>query len=57
MEYEAHWLNYKRYIKDYSLIDQREPEAISIWNNYLVYATALGMAGATSKALNFFELK
>lgn len=50
-EYDAKWHNFKRYIKDFSLIKEYPPESIAIWNKYLVYATALGSAEAVKKAM------
>lgn len=37
-EYDAKWHNFKKYIKDFSLIKEYPPESIAIWNKYLVYA-------------------
>ena len=50
-EYDAKWNNFKKYIKDFSLIKEYPPESIVIWNKYLVYATALGAADAVRKAM------
>ncbi|MGB9201362.1 DUF2207 domain-containing protein [Methanobacterium sp.] len=50
-EYDAKWHNFKRYIKDFSLMKEYPPESIAIWNKYLVYATALGAADAVKKAM------
>ena len=50
-EYDAKWRNFKKYIKDFSLIKEYPPESIAIWNKYLVYATALGSAEAVKKAM------
>ncbi|MGZ7095717.1 MAG: DUF2207 domain-containing protein [Methanobacterium sp.] len=50
-EYDAKWHNFKRYIKDFSLIKEYPPESIKIWNKYLVYATALGVADTVRKAM------
>jgi len=50
-EYDAKWQNFKKYIKDFSLIKEYPPESIVIWNKYLVYATALGAADAVRKAM------
>ena len=50
-EYDAKWNNFKKYIKDFSLIKEYPPESIVIWNKYLVYATALGSADAVRKAM------
>jgi uncharacterized membrane protein len=50
-EYDAKWHNFKKYIKDFSLIKEYPPESVAIWNKYLVYATALGVADAVRKAM------
>jgi uncharacterized membrane protein len=50
-EYDAKWHNFKKYIKDFSLIKEYPPESVKIWNRYLVYATALGAADAVIKAM------
>jgi uncharacterized membrane protein len=56
-EYDAKWHNFKRYIKDFSLIKEYPPESIVIWNKYLVYATALGAADAVKKAMELYVPK
>lgn len=38
------WGNFKKFLKDNSLINEHPPESIVIWNKYLVYGTALGVA-------------
>lgn len=53
-EYDAKWKNFKKYIKDFSLIKEYPPESIAIWNKYLVYATALGAADAVKKAMELY---
>lgn len=53
-EYDAKWHNFKRYIKDFSLIKEYPPESVTIWNKYLVYATALGAADAVKKAMELY---
>lgn len=50
-EYDAKWQNFKKYIMDFSLIKEYPPESIAIWNKYLVYATALGIADKVRKAM------
>jgi uncharacterized membrane protein len=50
-EYDAKWQNFKKYIQDFSLIKEYPPESVVIWNKYLVYATALGVADAVRKAM------
>ena len=53
-EYDAKWHNFKKYIKDFSLIKEYPPESVAIWNKYLVYATALGAADAVRKAMELY---
>ncbi len=53
-EYDAKWHNFKKYIKDFSLIKEYPPESVTIWNKYLVYATALGAADAVKKAMELY---
>ena len=53
-EYDAKWHNFKKYIKDFSMIKEYPPESIAIWNKYLVYATALGAADAVKKAMELY---
>ncbi len=53
-EYDAKWHNFKKYIKDFSMIKEYPPESITIWNKYLVYATALGAADAVKKAMELY---
>ena len=50
-EYNAKWKNFKKYLKDYSLMKENPPESIAIWNEYLVYATALGIADNVYKSM------
>ena len=45
------WQNFKKYLKDFSLIKEYPPSSIVIWNQYLVYATALGHAKSVQKAM------
>lgn len=45
------WQKFKKYLKDFSLIKEHPPESIVIWNDYLVYATALGVAKSVQKAM------
>ncbi|HSQ02053.1 MAG TPA: DUF2207 domain-containing protein [Methanobacterium sp.] len=56
-EYDAKWKNFKKYIQDFSLIKEYPPESITIWNKYLVYATALGAADAVRKAMELYVPK
>ena len=45
------WSKFKEFLQDYSLIKEHPPESIAIWNEYLVYATALGVADEVYKAM------
>lgn len=51
LEYYERWMNFKRYIEDFSLIKECTPESVEIWDKYLVYATALGAAKGVRKAM------
>ena len=48
------WKNFKKFLNDYSLISENPPESIAVWNDYLVYATALGEAKTVLKAMEKF---
>ena len=50
-EYNDKWNNFKKYLSDFSLMEEHPPESVIIWNKYLVYATSLGVAEAVSKAM------
>ena len=38
------WKNFEKYLTDYSLIEKYPPASIIIWDHYIVYAMALGVA-------------
>jgi uncharacterized membrane protein len=42
--YYERWNNFKKYLTDFSALKEHPPESIKIWDHYLVYATALGVA-------------
>ncbi|MBR0471909.1 MAG: DUF2207 domain-containing protein [Methanosphaera sp.] len=48
-EFHDKWKNFEKYIKDFSLINERPPESIQVWGKILVYATALGCADEVTK--------
>jgi uncharacterized membrane protein len=50
--YYLKWLALKRYLEDYSLLNEKPPESIILWEEYLVFATALGIADTVRKNLN-----
>ncbi len=46
------WTNFKKFLKDNSLINEHPPESIVIWKKYLIYGTSLGVAKSVEKAMN-----
>jgi uncharacterized membrane protein len=53
-EYCARWKNFANYMEDYSLIKEYSPKSINIWNKYLAYATALGVAENVQEDIEFY---
>ena len=51
LEYYEKWMNFKKYIEDYSLMEEYPPESVKIWDKYIVYATALGAAKGAKKGM------
>ncbi len=49
--YYLKWMNFKKFLKDNSLMKEHPPESIVIWNKYLVYGTALGVADEVYKSM------
>lgn len=49
--YYLKWNNFKKFLSDNSLINEHPPESIVIWNKYLVYGTALGVADEVYEAM------
>lgn len=45
------WTNFKKYITDFSLIKKHPPQHVILWEEYMVYATAFGVAKEAAKAL------
>ena len=55
------WNGLKKYMEEFSMIDKREVPELIIWEKYLVYATAFGIADKVIKQLkivypNFDEI-
>ena len=46
------WINFKKFLKDNSLINEHPPESIVIWKKYLIYGTSLGVAKSVEKAMD-----
>lgn len=47
----AKWKGLKKYMEDFSMLDKREIPEIVIWEKFLVYATAFGIADKVLKQL------
>ena len=45
------WKGLKKYMEDFSLLKEKEVPAIEVWEKYLVYATAFGIAEKVLKQL------
>ena len=45
------WRGLKKYMEDFSMLDKREIPEIAIWEHFLVYATAFGIADKVIKQL------
>ena len=55
--YYLKWKNFKKFLSDNSLIKEHPPESIVIWNKYLVYGTALGVADEVYEAMKLHAPK
>jgi uncharacterized membrane protein len=42
----------KKFLKEFSLLNEKKPQDIVLWEEYLVYATALGVADEVSKVMD-----
>ena len=45
------WAGLKKYMEDFSLLDERTVPELALWEKYLVYATAFGIADKVLKQL------
>ncbi|MGC8778244.1 MAG: DUF2207 family protein, partial [Candidatus Caldatribacteriaceae bacterium] len=50
--YFLRWQSFARFLGDYSLLSERPPQSVVMWEKYLIYATALGIA---QEVLKHFE--
>ncbi len=50
-KYYLRWQNFARCITDYSLLSERPPQSVVLWEKYLIYATALGLGETVSHHL------
>jgi uncharacterized membrane protein len=53
-EYYQKWVNFSRFLSDFSLLSEYPPESIIVWEKYLVYGTALGVAEKVISTLQKF---
>ena len=49
------WNNFKKFLKDNSLINEHPPESIVVWKQYLIYGAALGVADNVYKSMKLQE--
>jgi uncharacterized membrane protein len=49
--FERKWIAFKKYLNDYSLLSKHSPQSIIIWEKFLVYAIALGVANNVIKVM------
>lgn len=45
------WIGLKKYMEDFSLLNEKEIPALEVWEEYLVYATVFGIADKVIKQL------
>lgn len=48
------WLAHKRFLKDFSMLDERELPEIELWEKYLVTATILGCADKVQSKMKMY---
>ena len=61
MDLQEQWKGLKKFMEDFSRLDKREVPELIVWEKYLVYATAFGIADKVIKQLkmvypNFEEM-
>ena len=49
------WRNFRKFLKDNSLIEEHPPESIVVWRKYLIYGAAMGVADNVYKAMKLQE--
>ena len=45
------WKNFRKFITDFSSLEQHPPESVTIWENYMAYAVGLGVGEQAIKAM------
>ncbi len=51
LTYYRKWINLKKFLEEFSLMSQYPPDSVIVWEEFLVYATAFGIADKVEKAL------
>ena len=51
LEEKAKWVGLKKYMEDFSLLNEKEVPDLKLWEKYLVFATAFGIADKVLKQL------
>ena len=49
------WKNFKKFLKENSLINEHPPESIAIWRKYLIYGASLGVADKVYENMKLHE--
>ncbi len=57
IEYYRKWKGLEKFLSDYSLISEKPPQALTLWNDYLIYATALGIGNKVRKTIDKLNVK
>lgn len=52
--YYLRWKNFEKFLLDFSALSMYPPQSVAIWDEYIVYATALGIARTVAE--NFRKL-
>ncbi|MDD5163783.1 MAG: DUF2207 domain-containing protein, partial [Candidatus ainarchaeum sp.] len=53
-EHYAKWMKLKRFLHDFSNLKNMPPDAIALWEQYLVYSIPLGEAKKSRKQWTWF---
>ncbi len=51
LTYYKKWINLKKFLEEFSLMSEYPPDSVIVWEEFLVYATAFGIADKVEKAL------
>ena len=55
--YRLRWFAFQRYITDFSALSEHPPQSVEIWDEYMIYAIALGVAKNALKVFRKFVEK